>query len=161
MKRLTLAAAAALMFAGPLAGTAFADPPSRHDTRGQSNGWRDNDNRRDNDARRGDVRRDNDRNTNRWDRARHNGYYVNGRWYRGQPSAAVMARRDFRADYRAWRRGERLTAYERARFARVDYRRERLRAPPRGYQYVRDDRGELLLVAIATGVILSVILNSN
>ena len=36
-----------------------------------------------------------------------------------------------------------------------------LRRPPRGYHYVRDDRGDYLLVGIATGVILGVILANN
>jgi Ni/Co efflux regulator RcnB len=42
----------------------------------------------------------------------------------------------------------------------IDYRRAHLRAPPRGYHYVRDDNtGETLLVGLATGVILSIILS--
>lgn len=32
--------------------------------------------------------------------------------------------------------------------------------PPRGYQWVRGDSGDMLLVAIATGVITSIVLNS-
>jgi Ni/Co efflux regulator RcnB len=62
---------------------------------------------------------------------------------------------------RAWRRGDRLPwGYER-RFRVVDYRREHLRPPPRGYRYIRDGRGDTLLVGIATGVILGVILASH
>jgi Ni/Co efflux regulator RcnB len=67
-----------------------------------------------------------------------------------------------RDDYRnhRWRRGERLPAYYHRHYARVDWRRHHLRRPPRGYHWVRDDRGEYLLVGIATGVILSAILNN-
>ena len=42
-----------------------------------------------------------------------------------------------------------------------DYDRYGLRRPPRGYHYVRDDRGDYLLVGIATGVILGVILANS
>lgn len=55
------------------------------------------------------------------------------------------------------RHGERLPSYYRTRYAPVDYRRHHLRAPPRGYHYVQDDRGEILLVAIVTGLIASII----
>ncbi len=164
MKRFAIAAAAALTLVSPLAATsAAAQQYGRDHDRRDNDGRRDND-RRDNDRRdndRWDGRRDNDRRANRWERNRHNGYYVNGRWYYGAPSAAIMARRDFRADYHQWRRGDRLPSYYRSHYRQVDYRRERLRAPPRGYQYVRGDRGELLLVGIATGVILSVLLSAN
>lgn len=57
-----------------------------------------------------------------------------------------------------WRRGERLTPYYQQHYRQVDWQRDRLRAPPRGYHYVRDDRGDTLLVAVATGAILRVIL---
>ncbi|MEZ6021904.1 MAG: RcnB family protein [Hyphomonadaceae bacterium] len=149
MKRLTTAALSAVLFAGPLAGAAFADPPHRHDN-GRYDG-----NRYDNRGRDYD-RRD----TNRWDNNRYNGYYLNGRWNYGPPPAWAQARRDFRPGYQAWRRGERLPSYYRSHYREVDWRRERLRQPPRGYHYVRDDRGEVLLVAVATGVILSVLLGN-
>ncbi|HVV33217.1 MAG TPA: RcnB family protein [Vitreimonas sp.] len=32
----------------------------------------------------------------------------------------------------------------------VEFRREHLRAPPRGYHCVRDERGDTLLIGIAT-----------
>lgn len=67
-------------------------------------------------------------------------------------------RRDDRQDHRNWRRGERASVQDRHYWRQVDYRRNHWRAPPRGYQYVRDDRsGQYLMVGIATGVILSVI----
>ncbi|MGH8158218.1 MAG: RcnB family protein [Rhodanobacter sp.] len=38
-----------------------------------------------------------------------------------------------------------------------NWRGEHLRAPPRGYHYVRSDNGDFILVAITTGVIASII----
>ncbi|MCL7715586.1 RcnB family protein [Stenotrophomonas mori] len=40
-----------------------------------------------------------------------------------------------------------------------DYGRYRLRAPPQGHRWIRDDRGNLLMVAIATGIIADIVLN--
>ncbi len=170
MKRIPLAAAAALMMAGPLVGTASAQN-YQNEQRGDRNG-RDNDrgdrndrgddrrgdrsDRNDRDDRRGDR---NDRRGNRWDNQRHNGYTYNGRWHRGPPPAAYEGRNGYQAGYRNWRRGERLPSYYQQRYRQVDYRRAHLRAPPRGYRYVEDDRGDTLLVGIATGVILSIILS--
>lgn len=93
--------------------------------------------------------------------ARDNGFYANGRFYRGQPTYAQMRARDFRYAQRDWRRGERLTAWDRAHYVRVtDYRRYRLAPPPRGYEYRRSNTGEIILAAVATGIILSVLLNN-
>jgi Ni/Co efflux regulator RcnB len=139
MKRFATAALAALTLTGTMAGVASAEPQ-----RGQLQG-----------------REHNDRNnSNRWNQSRDNGYYLNGRFNYGPPPASVMNRRDFRPGYVQWRRGQTLTPYYRTHFREVDYRRAHLRAPPRGYRYVRDDRGETLLVGIATGVILSVLLGN-
>lgn len=173
MKRFAIASAAALMMVGPLAGTASAQNRNspfdgrdnrverRDDNRGQNNRARDND-RRDNDRRDND-RRDNDRRDNnrgqRWSQSSHNGYYAGGRWNYGPPSAWAQGQRDYRPGYQQWRRGDRLPSYYRSHYRQVDWRRERLRQPPRGYHYVRDDRGEVLLVGIATGVILSILLS--
>lgn len=55
-----------------------------------------------------------------------------------------------------WKRGDRLGQWNR-RYAEVDYRSHRLRAPPRGYHYVRDDRGDIILAAVATGIIAAII----
>lgn len=155
MKRLAIAAVAALTMVGPLSvGAAYADPPGN---------YRSNDRNDRND--RHDSRRDNDRNDHRanqrerWEQSRHNGYYVNGRYYRGAPSAAIQRRADFRPAWQNWRRGERLPAHYRTSYREVDYRRAHLRAPPRGQHYVRDDHGNTLLVAVATGLIVSVLLS--
>lgn len=171
MKRLLIAAAAAMSFAAPLAlvGTAHADP------RGHHRDYRDDrrDDRRDYRHERRDDRRDyrHDRRDDRrdyrqgyrdgrWDGRRHNGYYLGNRWNYGPPPQAYYGRRDMRVDYRQWRRGDRLPAYYRQHYAPVDYRYHRLSAPPRGHHWVRDDRGEYLLVGIATGVILGLALGN-
>lgn len=84
---------------------------------------------------------------------------------------AREARKDIRAAkrYRAGRyyaprgyqarrfaRGQRLPAAYRARTYYVDYGRYGLRAPPRGYQYVRVGN-DVVLTAVATGLIASVV----
>ena len=89
-----------------------------------------------------------------WDGNRYNGYTENGRWHYGPPPRG----RHVNMGWHAWRRGERLPTYYRSRYVVVnDYSRYHVRRPPRGYHYVRDDRGDLLLVAVATGLIASII----
>ena len=151
MKRYAIAAVAALTLAGPLAGTASAQ------NRGNEI-RRDAHDRRDAREDRRDDRRD-ARQAQRWNQRSHNGYYLGNRFYYGQPSAQIQVRRDYRPAYQQWRRGDRLPTYGRQHYREVNWRSERLRAPPRGYHYVRDDRGQVLLVGIATGVILSILLS--
>jgi len=62
---------------------------------------------------------------------------------------------------RNWRRGQRLPYGYQNHYRTVDWRREHFRAPPRGYHYVRDDRGQTLLVGLATGAILGIILSNG
>ena len=145
-KKIAIAALAALMAAGPIGATAASAQQYRGDRNYERN---DRDDRRDN-------RRD-----ARWDQRQHNGFYLGNTFYRGEPTRAQEARRDYRSAYQQWRRGDRVPTSYRAHYRNVDWRRERLREPPRGYQYVRTDRGETLLVGIATGVILGLILSNN
>lgn len=42
-----------------------------------------------------------------------------------------------------------------------DYPRYHLRRPPYGHQWIRDDRGNMLMVAIATGVIAQYVLSGR
>ena len=165
MKRFALVALAAT-FVAPLAlpteaAAQHRDRGERHrdrdDRRDDRRDYRDDrrDDRRDYRDDRRDDRRDR-RDARRWDDRRYNGYSYNGRWYYGPPPAAHRDYADY--NYRGWRRGERLPRYYRDRYVVVrDYERYGHRRPPRGYHYVRDDRGELLLVGIATGVILGII----
>jgi Ni/Co efflux regulator RcnB len=64
-----------------------------------------------------------------------------------------------RGHNRAWRRGDRIPHEYRRHYREVNWRRYGYREPPRGYHYVRDDRGETLLIGIATGAVLGVILS--
>ncbi len=61
-------------------------------------------------------------------------------------------------DHHDWQRGQRMNHDDWERGDRIDYRRNHLRAPPRGYQW-RDIDGRFILGAIATGVIADIILN--
>jgi Ni/Co efflux regulator RcnB len=158
MKKLAVVAAAFLTAIPPLALPAPAAAQDR------DRDWRDRDrsdryDRRDRDDRRG--RRDRGRHEG-WRRGVHNGYYVNGRFFYGPPPARYYSYRSYRPAYRAWRRGDRLPAYYRSRYIVIrDYDRYDLRRPPRGYHWVRDDRGNYLLVGIVTGVILGLALSSS
>jgi Ni/Co efflux regulator RcnB len=78
--------------------------------------------------------------------------------------------RDYRDDRRpdrvvvkkTWKVGDRYDRYDRdhRHYREVDYRSHRLKAPPRGYHYVKDDNtGEIILAAIATGIIAAIIAN--
>ena len=145
-KKIAIATIAALMAAGPISASAASAQQYRGDGRYERN---DRDDRRDN-------RRD-----ARWDQRQHNGFYLGNTYYRGEPTRAQQARRDYRPAYQQWRRGDRVPTSYRAHYRNIDWRRERLREPPRGYQYVRTDRGETLLVGIATGVIMGLILRNN
>jgi Ni/Co efflux regulator RcnB len=158
MKRLIIASLAALSFAAPLAiSEASADPRDgrgRYDRHDRYHDYRDD--RRD--ERR--AYRHGYRDGRHFDHGRHNGYYLGRSWYYGPPPQAYYSRHDFRPDYRRWRHGDRLPAYYRDHYRPVDYRYHNLRAPPRGSHWVRDDRGDYLLVGIATGVILGLALSN-
>ena len=64
-------------------------------------------------------------------------------------------RRDYRDwNHRQWYRGDRFD--RRVHYVVVnDYYRYHLRPPPRGHYYYRTDAGQILLVAAATGLIVS------
>lgn len=171
MKRIATMALAAATFVAPLGTpmTASAqdwrhndgryDRDRDHDGRWDRDRDRDRDyNRRCDRDRDGDCDRRDRRISERWDRGRHNGYTYQGRWYYGPPPATYSY---YEPGYRSWRRGDRVPAYYRNYYSGVDYRAYRLREPPRGYRWVRDDRGEFLLIGIATGVILSTIINNG
>ncbi|MEQ1607667.1 MAG: RcnB family protein [Hyphomonadaceae bacterium] len=96
----------------------------------------------------------------RWDPKQHNGYYQNNAWHSGPPPAGQYGRAGFALGYHPWERGEKLGYYN-GRFADVDYRTHGLRPPPRDQHWVQDDRGDFLLVAIATGLIAEVIMNQR
>lgn len=178
MKRTITGAVSILALVAPMTALpsyASAAPSSQHGVqydRNDRNGDHGYDNNRGDDNRSGarddDRWRDNDRrgdsrnyNSGRWDDSAHNGYKYKGRWYYGPPPRAYEGRRGVEVGYHSWRKGQRLPSYYRSRYQEVDYRREGYREPRRGYHYVRDDRGDVLLVGIATGAILSVILSGR
>lgn len=179
MKRLIMTIAAVASVAGPMAvvaSDAAAQDRGRYDRRDdrwdRREGRRDDrDDRRDDRWDRRDDRRDDrwDRRDDRrdrrydsrtrWDRGRHNGYYWNNRWYYGPPPAAYYGRPGYYPGYSAWRRGAYLPpAYRGRTYVIYDYGRYGLRPPPRGYYWYRDGN-DYLLAAVATGLILDVILN--
>lgn len=58
-----------------------------------------------------------------------------------------------------WHQGQRMTRADRSRYVVNDWRRAGLRAPGRGQQWVRENNnsGDYILVAIASGLIASII----
>lgn len=173
MKRFLLAATAMMTLAAPLAApAAFAQQGRGYE---QSYNQRGNDDRNDRRDDRSDRRNDrgdtrvvthsrttvwrDDRSNARWDARVHNGYYVRNTWHAGPPPASAYRTRGFQLGYKPWARGDRLGDYNRS-YREVDYRGIHQKAPPRGYHYVKDDNtGEIILAAIATGIIASIILN--
>ena len=168
MKRLLLSALAAATLVAPAAAPAFADQPQRsgyeRNDRDWNNdrdrnwnndrdrSWNDRDDRRDN-------RYDRDHRYQRFDSRYHNGYYIGRTWHYGPPHANAYRMRGFQLGFKPWKRGERLGYYN-GRYREVDYRAYRMKAPPRGYHYVQDDRGDIILAAIATGLIAAIIANN-
>lgn len=143
---------AASLFAGQFA---FAQGDAPGANRYEQN-QRKNDNNRDRD-RREDARQNNNRNNNY-------NYNYNNNNGRG---------RDQRGDYRGDHRGERGAGpshsyyrgghlppqYRTRQYVVEDWRGHRLSAPPRGYHWVQSG-GDYILVAIATGLILQLLLNN-
>jgi len=59
----------------------------------------------------------------------------------------------------AWHRGDRIPVqYRSSQYVVDDWRGHRLSSPPRGYHWVQSG-GDYILVAIATGVILQLLIN--
>jgi Ni/Co efflux regulator RcnB len=155
MKRILFAAVATLAMTAPLAAPAFAD-------QGRGNQQSQNDHRGDRDDRTVVVVKHNNkpwrdtRSNGRWDGNRANGYYVKNVWHFGPPPAHIHV---YQLGYKPWARGDRLGYYS-TQYREVDYRVYHLNTPPRGYHYVRNDNtGEIILAAIATGIIASIIAN--
>jgi len=174
MRKSTLfTAVAVLALAGPMAMSAASAQQGRQGQyEGPSQTAQERDNRSE-DARRGDrgddARNDDhrdrreawrdDRRDVRWNDQQHNGYYQNGRWTYGPPSADRYGRNGFSLGYRPWTVGQSLGYYN-ARFEQVDYRRQQLRQPARGQRWVVDDRGDYLLIN-RSGRIMQVIVSGS
>jgi Ni/Co efflux regulator RcnB len=131
---------------------------------------RDHDGHRDRDDRYGrydDPRHDRDDRNDRYDRRYDD---RRDRRYRHHRDRVVYVNPPPRVIYRpgppahAYPRWSRGVRYDRRGYAPTyvvhdyrDYRDYGLYAPPRGYHWRRDDRGDFILVAVATGLIASVI----
>jgi Ni/Co efflux regulator RcnB len=142
MKRLLTSVIAASLLSG-LVSVAHADGRDhrrdydrdryeRHDDRHDRRAW-------------SDHRHDRDR-YDRHDRYEHHKRYHGGKYHRPH---------GYR--YHVWRSGDRLpAAYRVSRYYVDDYWTYRLRQPPRGHYWVRVDN-DVLLTAIATGVVVQVV----
>jgi Ni/Co efflux regulator RcnB len=73
--------------------------------------------------------------------------------YRSRPDVVY-----YRPGPPPWARGQR---YYGPSYVVYDYDRYQVRRPPYGYRWVRDDRGNLLMVAIASGIIADLVLNGR
>lgn len=184
MKRFLISTVAAVMIAGSVNLPAFADQG-----RGPQQGYgysQGQDERHDNRYERRDDRRDDryDRRDDRrvqvsiyhdartewrdtrrhavWNDRDHNGYYIGRVWYFGQPSARVYRQRGFALGYRPLHRGDRIIVsgnhYREVDYR--DYRDYRVERPPQGYHWVKSDNGDLILAALAGGLIAAIIANN-
>ncbi|MBD8695696.1 RcnB family protein [Stenotrophomonas sp. WHRI 8082] len=178
INRLVAGAVASLLALGAVA-PAFADNDRHRGHDRDRREWRDDrrDDRRDHRNDRRETRRDwrDDRRHDRHDRRewrddrRHAGYY------RPAPPPRVVYRPAYRPAYGpayrpayghgpgyGWQVGHRYRDYYRGPIYVVnDYNSYHVRRPPRGHHWVRDDRGNLLLVAIATGILADFVINNR
>lgn len=165
MKKTLITTVAALALAGPMVMSAASAQP--YALQGQQyDGQRGVDRAASRDRGSGDDSRDarlhrqdwrDDRVQARWDDGQYNGYYDNNRWTYGPPPADRYGRPGFALGYQPWTRGQRLGYYN-GRFEHVDYRQHNLRRPVRGSHWVRDDRGDYLMVGTRSGVIGAIVI---
>ena len=101
-------------------------------------------------------RRDDRRDDNRYEARRDHDDRRDDRQQRRYNAGRYQAPAGYRVH--RWTRGERLPQSYRSRAYYVDYSRYGLRAPPRGYQYVRVGN-DVVLTALATGLVASVVAN--
>lgn len=154
MHRLAVAAMTTLLAFGATA-PAFAAGDRDHD-RGR-HGWDDRGRGH------GHDRRDDRRDRRDWrdDRRHYNAGYREGyrdarhndRRYYAPPPRVVYRPYGFERGYRY------NNYYGGPVYVVNDYDRYHLRRPPHGHRWIRDDRGNLLMVAIATGIIADLLLH--
>jgi Ni/Co efflux regulator RcnB len=155
MNRLVVAAMTALLVFGA---TAPAFAAGDRDDRGR-HGWDDRGKGHDRGRGHGHDRH-NDRREWRDDRRHYSSGYREG--YR---DARRNDRRYYappRVNYRPYgfERGHRYSNYYGGPVYVVsDYDRHHLHRPPHGHRWIRDDRGNMLMVAIATGIIADIVFN--
>jgi len=101
-----------------------------------------------------------ERNERRADRNRYDGgRYTNRERYNDDRRYARDQRRDYRHDQRRYYRGGTLPHQYRSNWYIRDYNRYGYAPPPRGYGYYRTDTGDIVMAALATGVIISLLNN--
>lgn len=120
-------------FAAPMAASAQSWRHGDRDRDGRYERWERREDRRD------------DRRWDRRERERYNDYRRH-------------QRHDAR-EYRRWARGQAIPYNYRNSWYIRDYNRYGYRTPPRGYGYYRTDTGDVVLAALATGVIVSLLSN--
>lgn len=139
MKKILTASMAAVLAATALGAAGAASAQSRNDHRNDHRYEQRHDRRDD----RRDARQD-QRSYARWQQAQ-----------RRFNAPRYVAPRGYTV--RSWSYGQRMPAYYRtSTYVVNDYSRYGLRAPPRGYQYVRSGN-DVVLAAVATGLITAVI----
>lgn len=156
INRFVAATVASLLAMGTIS-PAFADNDRRHDRRE----WRDD--RRDDRRHARDHRRD-DRREWRDDRrdARRDWRDDHRRPHHYAPPPRVVYRPAPPPRGYGWKRGHRYRDYYRGpTYVVHDYGHYHVRRPPRDHHWIRDDRGNLLLVAIATGIIADYVINNR
>ncbi|MFJ6024071.1 RcnB family protein [Brevundimonas sp. NPDC092305] len=148
-----------MMMIGALAMAALTAVPSIAAAQSRHGGDRDRDGRYERWERRSDHNRhDGGRYTNR---ERYNDYrrgqrdqWRDRREYRHYPRGNAYG---YYQQPRRWYRGAVIPRDYRRSWYVDDYRRYGWGAPPRGYGYYRTDTGDIVLAALATGVILSLL----
>jgi len=142
MKKIILSVAVAAMTVASSA--AMAQPYGGYGQRGGYEQYRDSDRDGRSDAQEWGRDRDRDGRPDQYDRydnRRGNGHAY-GHEYRGQGR---------------WRQGQVYSYYRQPAYVISDYRSYRLPPPRSGYRYYRGDNGDVLMVAIASGLIGAVL----
>jgi Ni/Co efflux regulator RcnB len=154
MKKILTATMAAVLAATAVGAAGAASAQSRDDRRYEQRQDNRNERRDDRQDRRDDRRdfRQDQRQEYRQDQRQY------GRWQQAQRrynAPRYVAPRGYAV--RTWSYGQRMPSYYRSNAYVVnDYGRYGLRAPPRGYQYVRSGN-DVVLAAVAGGLITAVI----
>jgi len=104
--------------------------------------------------------RDRDGRYEQWERRSDRNRYDGGRYTPHERyNDYRRGQRDQYRDDRRYYRGATLPYQYRSSWYIRDYNRYGYRTPPRGYGYYRTDTGDIVLAALATGVIISLLSN--
>jgi len=80
--------------------------------------------------------------------------------HRQAPPPRIGVKKPQHNSYRSWHKGDRFDRRYAQNYQVVDYRRYRgLKAPPRGYHYVRSGN-DAVLVGVTSGIVAAVIANA-